>query len=80
MIILYTTPSCKKCAEAKEWLKARDYPFEVKDVSVDKEAKKRMVDHTEQMSVPVIEFEYLDKPWFIVGFESETWEAYLSED
>jgi glutaredoxin 3 len=50
---------------AKEFLRKQGVPFEVRDVSVDEQAAREMVQRTRQMGVPVI----ADEHEAIVGFD-----------
>jgi S1-C subfamily serine protease len=50
---------------AKEFLRKEGVPFEVRDVSVDQQAAREMVERTRQMGVPVI----ADEAEAIVGFD-----------
>jgi S1-C subfamily serine protease len=50
---------------AKEFLRKEGVPFEVRDVSVDQQAAREMVQRTRQMGVPVI----ADEAEAIVGFD-----------
>ncbi|HHY68705.1 MAG TPA: glutaredoxin domain-containing protein [Bacillota bacterium] len=53
-VIVYSTPTCPWCTRAKQYLKQLGVEFEEKDVSVDVQAAKEMVELTKQMGVPVI--------------------------
>jgi len=51
--IIYSTPTCHYCHLLQEWLTANGVAFENKDVAVDIEARKEMVQKSQQMAVPV---------------------------
>lgn len=53
-IVIYSTPTCHYCAEAKEFLKKFGVKFTSIDVSKDLKARKEMMAKTNQMGVPVI--------------------------
>lgn len=54
-VLIYTTPTCVYCREAKAFFQEHGVAYEEKDVSKDQEALERMVRKSEQMGVPVIE-------------------------
>lgn len=53
-IVIYSTPTCHYCAEAKEFLKKFGIKFTSIDVAKDLKARKEMMAKTQQMGVPVI--------------------------
>jgi len=53
-VVIYTTPTCGYCHQAKRFLNERGIPFAEYDVSRDRAAAQKMVDLTGQMGVPVI--------------------------
>ena len=73
-IKVYSTPTCYKCNELKDFLKEKNIDFEDINVQADQEAAKRMVAETNQMSVPVIEID----GEFIVGFDKSKIEEKIS--
>lgn len=71
MITVYTTPTCPRCKQVKEWLKEKQVEFNEIDVSENQEAAQMMIQLTDQMGVPVT----VVGEQFFVGFD----EAKLSE-
>lgn len=53
-VVIYTTPTCGYCHQAKRFLNERGIPFTEHDVSRDRAAAQEMVNLTGQMGVPVI--------------------------
>lgn len=53
-IVIYTTPTCGFCHMAKDYLTGKGLEYETKDITVDEEAYKEVIDSTGQMGVPVI--------------------------
>jgi glutaredoxin-like YruB-family protein len=53
-VIVYTTPTCGYCYQAKEFLKRQAVPFVEKNVAVDRQAAMEMVRLSGQQGVPVI--------------------------
>lgn len=66
-IRIYTTPTCPYCTALKNFLKEHNIEFEEVDVSVDDQARKEMIQKTNQLGVPVVEI----GDEFVVGFEKE---------
>ena len=54
-ITIYSTPTCGYCHVAKDFLNARNIPFVEKNVATDLEARREMVEKSQQMGVPVID-------------------------
>jgi glutaredoxin len=54
-ITLYSRPMCGWCQEAKAWLDARGWKYEVKNTGADAAAKERAIAISGQACVPVIE-------------------------
>lgn len=54
-IILYSRPICGWCQDAKAWLEERGWPFEIRNVGADREARQRAIELSGQTLVPVIE-------------------------
>ncbi len=63
---LYSTPICTYCVILKKYLDGKNIEYEEVDITEDEEAKKRMIEKTEQMGVPVLE---IDEEKFITGFD-----------
>lgn len=68
---IYSTPTCPYCVMAKEYFEKNEIEFENIDVSSDREAAEKMVEKTNQMSVPVIIVEKDGKEEIILGFDKE---------
>lgn len=64
-VTIYTTPSCVFCKIAKTFFQANGVKYEEKDVAVDIPARRRMIEKSGQMGVPVIE---VDEK-IVVGFD-----------
>lgn len=74
-VIVYSTQTCPYCHHVKDFLKEKGVEFEEIDVSKDKEAAKRMIEKSGQMSVPQIEI----NGKIIVGFDKEALEKELNK-
>ena len=66
-ITLYSRPLCGWCQEAKEWLDARGWKYNVSNVGTDLVARQRAVELSGQTCVPVIEVDGLALGDFDVG-------------
>lgn len=66
-IKIYTAPGCPYCYLLKEYLKSKNVSFEEIDVSKDEKAAKELIQKTNQMVVPVLEF----NGEIVVGFDKE---------
>ncbi|MBW3003891.1 glutaredoxin family protein [Candidatus Woesearchaeota archaeon] len=64
-VIVFTTPTCPYCKMAKEFLTENKIEYEERDVSVDQEAAKEMIEKSGQQGVPVI----LVDEEVVVGFD-----------
>jgi len=64
-VLIYTTPTCGYCRQAKEYLRARNVPFVEKDVAADAVAAQEMVQRSGQRGVPVL----IINGQVIVGFD-----------
>ncbi len=53
-VVVYTTPTCGYCYQAKEFLKRQGIPFVEKNVAADRHAATEMVQLSGQQGVPVI--------------------------
>ena len=72
-IRIFTTPTCRWCVKAKEFLKKRKLSYVELDVVEDNKARQEMISKTGQVGVPVID---IDGKW-IVGFDLERIEGLL---
>lgn len=66
-VTLYTTPTCQWCGKTKEFFKQHKIRFTEVDLMEDRAAYDRVVNHTHQLSVPVVE---IGETW-VVGFHPE---------
>jgi glutaredoxin-like YruB-family protein len=64
-VVIFSTPTCGYCHQAKRYLQQKGIPFVEHDVSVDRAAAEEMVRLTNQMGVPVI---LVDRE-VIIGFD-----------
>jgi glutaredoxin 3 len=53
-VIIYSTPVCHFCQQAKEFFKENDVAYTEHDVAADADKRQEMIDMTGQMGVPVI--------------------------
>lgn len=53
-VIVYTTPTCAYCYQAKEFLSRQGVPFVEKNVAADRQAAMEMIQASGQQGVPVI--------------------------
>lgn len=72
-VVIYTTPTCHFCEEAKKLLNSLAIPFKTVDVQSDHKARMHMIEISKSMGVPVIEIDGK----VIVG--ADKLESYLSE-
>ncbi|HLD39614.1 MAG TPA: glutaredoxin family protein [Candidatus Nanoarchaeia archaeon] len=72
---IYTTPTCPWCHKAKEWMKEKKISFTNYDVVKDEKARKKMMEISGQMGVPVLE---IGKE-VIVGFDPKAIEKALKK-
>ncbi len=66
-VVMYTTPTCHYCNEAKMFFAEHGIKFEVKDVQSDLKNRKEMIDKSGQMGVPVI---FVDNE-LVMGFDED---------
>ena len=53
-VVIYSTPTCHFCQQAKEFFKEKGVEYTEHDVSTDQEKRKEMIEKSGQMGVPVI--------------------------
>jgi glutaredoxin-like YruB-family protein len=53
-VVVYSTPTCGYCYQAKEFLSRQGVPFVEKDVAADRQAAMEMIQVSGQQGVPVI--------------------------
>jgi glutaredoxin-like YruB-family protein len=54
-VVVYSTPTCPYCHQAKRYLTEKGVSYVEKDVATDLEARDEMVRKSGQLGVPVIE-------------------------
>ncbi|HVM77123.1 MAG TPA: glutaredoxin family protein [Candidatus Paceibacterota bacterium] len=72
-VTIYSTPSCVYCKMAKEFFAKNGVSYQEHNVASDLEARKEMVEKSQQLGVPVIEVD--DN--IIIGFDQKTLEQVL---
>lgn len=65
-VTVFTSPTCTYCKAAKKYLKDNEIPFDERDISVDKEARKELLAKG-YTGVPIIRIDGED----IVGFDQQ---------
>ncbi len=73
-VVIYSTPTCPYCKRAKDYLSRKGIPFVDRNVAVDRNAAKEMIQKSGQMSVPVITID--DE--IVVGFNQALLDKLLS--
>ena len=66
-VTIYTTPTCAYCRMAKQYFAEHKIEYTEKNVAVDPEARKAMIEKSNQMGVPVIDI----GGKIIVGFDED---------
>ena len=74
-VIIYSTPTCPYCKRAKDYLSRKGIPFADRNVAVDRDAAKEMIQKSGQMGVPVI---IIDGE-VVVGFNQTLLDELLSK-
>lgn len=64
-VIVYSTPTCPYCNQAKEYFKENNVKYTDINVAEDQEKGKEMIEKSGQMGVPVIDIDGT----IIVGFD-----------
>ncbi len=72
-VIVYSTPTCPFCHQAKAYLKEKGISFEDVDVSADMDRQEEMVKKSGQMGVPVLDI----NDEIIIGFDQAKIDAAL---
>lgn len=75
-VIIYSTPTCTYCHQAKDFFKEQGVEYTEHDVSVDTEKRQEMIDKSGQMGVPVI----MVGEELIVGFDKDKIKELLDLD
>ena len=66
-VIIYSTPTCPYCKQAKEYLLQKGIEYTDIDISADEASQKEMMEKSGVMSVPVIDIEGT----IVIGFDKE---------
>ena len=74
-VVVYSTPTCPYCKRAKDYLSRKGIPFVDRNVAVDRDAAKEMIQKSGQMGVPVIT---IDNE-IVVGFNQALLDKLLSQ-
>ncbi len=74
-VVIYSTPTCPYCKRAKDYLSRKGIPFVDRNVAVDRDAAKEMIQKSGQMGVPVIT---IDNE-IVVGFNQSLLDKLLSQ-
>ncbi|HLC71179.1 MAG TPA: glutaredoxin family protein [Candidatus Nanoarchaeia archaeon] len=72
---IYTTSTCPWCKKTKEWMKEKKIKYTEYNVAKDEKARKKMIEISGQMGVPVLE---IGKE-IIVGFDPKAIEKALKK-
>jgi len=72
---IYTTATCPWCHKTKEWMKEKKIKYTEYDVAKDEKARKKMIEISGQMGVPVLE---IGKE-VIVGYDPKAIEKALKK-
>ncbi|QSH39676.1 glutathione S-transferase N-terminal domain-containing protein [Candidatus Kaiserbacteria bacterium] len=66
-VVIYSTPTCHFCQQAKEFFTANNVEYTEHDVASDQEKAQEMVTRSGQMGVPVI---FIGEE-MVIGFDEE---------
>lgn len=66
-ITIYTTPTCVYCKLTKAFFKEHNVSYEEKNVAVDADARREMIEKSGQMGVPVVDID----GEILVGFDKD---------
>lgn len=75
MITIYTTQTCGFCHMAKQYFKSKNIDYKEKDVTVDADLQKEMIEKSGQMGVPVIDIDGT----IVVGFDRPRIDAAIKQ-
>jgi glutaredoxin len=76
--VLFTQPGCLSCELMKVFLEAKEIAFEERDISVDLEARKVMMEQHGSNETPTLVLVVGDSEEVIVGFDPELLDQFLS--
>jgi methionine-S-sulfoxide reductase len=71
--IVYSTPRCHNCREIKEFLKAKNIPFEEIDLATSAQARNEIIEKTGHISAPIVRI----GDEFIFGYDPKRMESLL---
>ena len=74
-VILYSQPGCPPCYAAKQFLAARNIPFEYKDVQADPAALSELVKLNSRSTPTIVVGEEV-----MIGFDPDRLESLLTEE
>jgi len=74
-VVIYSTPTCPYCKRAKGYLSRKGISYVERNVAVDRDAAREMVQKSGQMGVPVITID----GEVVVGFNQSLLEKLLSQ-
>ena len=74
-VILYSQPGCPPCYAAKQFLAARNIPFEYKDVQADPSALRELVNLNSRSTPTIVVGEEV-----MIGFDPDRLESLLAEE
>lgn len=75
MITIYTTPTCGFCKMAKGYLDSKGIDYQTKDITSDPSAYDEILAKSNQLGVPVIEFDQT----IVIGFDRPKIDVILRE-
>lgn len=64
IVSIYSTPTCPYCQQVKDYLKQKNIEFTDYNVAIDIDARRKMVEKSGQLGVPVIQVD----DQIVVGF------------
>lgn len=73
-VLIYTSPTCPFCHQAKDYLTEKKITFTNYDVTTDNDKAQEMIDKSGQMGVPVLDIDGK----IIIGFDKEAIDKELS--
>jgi glutaredoxin len=76
--VLFTQPGCLSCELMKVFLEAKEIAFEERDISVEAEAHKVMMEQHGSNETPTLVLVVGDSEEVIVGFDPELLDQFLS--
>lgn len=74
MIKVYSVPNCPWCEKVKKYLNSKKVDYEYINIKDDLEARKELIELTNQTSVPVIDIDGN----IVIGFEKDKLDQFLN--